>query len=292
MARRPRRIAILGHTQRPQVRRAAARLLRLLVRRGHDVRLDERLATEMKLRGEPLDALARRSEILVALGGDGTTLAGARALAGRHGALLPINHGGLGFLSAAEADEAEAAIDAALAGKWPVERRSMVEARTLRRGRPIARGVAMNDVVVKGAGGYAAVHLRIHARGENLGRVVADGVIVASAAGSTGYSLSAGGPLLAPDVEALVVSPVCAHSLGSRSLVLSPGTVVSIRVLGSMDRPLLLLDGQDRHELEARDEIHARLRPSAVRVFRNPERPFARALQAKLGWQGSPRRSF
>ena len=89
----------------------------------------------------------------------------------------------------------------------------------------------------------------------------------------------------------MVVTPVCAHSLGSRSLVLPPDADLSVRLLGSSDRCLLLLDGQDRFALEARDEVRAHLEHAAVRVLQNPDRPFTRSLQTKLGWQGSARRS-
>ena len=156
----------------------------------------------------------------------------------------------------------------------------------------IHRGFAMNDAVVKGAGGYAALHLKLEALGHDLGLVVADGIVAASAAGSTAYSLSAGGPLVAPDVEALVVTPVCAHSLGSRALVVGAESELSVRVMGASEASVLLLDGQDRIDLEPRDEVRIRLDRASVRIYQNPERPFARALQAKLGWQGSARRSM
>jgi NAD+ kinase len=288
------RVAILGHTRRPAVRREAERLRRLLARRGVAVRFEETLALEMGAsgaRGAPLADLARWCDVLVSLGGDGTALAGARALAGRRGALLPINLGGLGFLTVAEAKQAEVALLASVRGEWPIARRGALRAHVLRRGRALSRRIAMNDVVVKGAGGYAAIHLRIEVLGHDLGLVVADGLIVASAAGSTAYSLSAGGPVLEPEVQGLVLTPVCAHSLGSRSLVLSPRTEVRARVLRSNDRAVLLFDGQERLDLMPRDEVRVRLVPDAVRVFQNPERPFARTLQSKLGWQGSARRS-
>ena len=289
---RVRRVAILGHTRRPSVRRAADRLCRLLGRRGCRVRLEERLAAELGEAGAPLATLASWCQILISLGGDGTALAGARSLATRPGALLPVNFGGLGFLTVAEAGELDAAVRAALDGTWRIERRGIVRAAVARGGRVIQRGFAMNDAVVKGVGGYAAIHLRLAALGHDLGRVVADGLIIASAAGSTAYSLSAGGPVLAPEVDAIVVTPVCAHSLGSRSLVLPPDADLAVRFIGSSDRCLLLLDGDDRTELEPRDEVHARLDRGAVRVFQNPDRPFTRSLQAKLGWQGSARRSL
>jgi NAD+ kinase len=150
----------------------------------------------------------------------------------------------------------------------------------------------MNDAVVRGTGGHAAIHLQMHALGQDLGHLVADGLIAATAAGSTAYSLSAGGPVLAPGVEALVVTPVCAHSLGSRSLVLPPDDEVGLRLIGSLDRSVLVVDGQEPLPLEPGDDIRIRLERAAVRCVDNPSRPFARSLQRKLGWQGSTRRSM
>ena len=177
-------------------------------------------------------------------------------------------------------------------GRWPEAKRRLLRARVQREGRVRASGIAMNDAVVKGAGGTAAVHLQMAALGQDLGHLVADGVIAATAAGSTAYSLSAGGPVVAPDVEAMVVTPVAAHSLGSRSLVLAADAELSLRVLGSFDRPMLLLDGQESEALAVGDEVRIRLDRAAVRMVRNPDRPFAKALQGKLGWQGSARRSL
>ena len=292
MTGRVRRVGILGHTQRASVRPAAARLAASLARGGRRVRLDGELAHEMERPGHPLPAIARWCQVLVALGGDGTALSGARAMAGRRGVLLPVNLGGLGFLTVAEEGELPVAVRQALGGRWPVVRRRLVGAQVRRGGRVVRRGRAMNDAVIKTAGGTSALHLRMTALGHDLGHLVADGVVCASASGSTGYSLSAGGPVLAPDVEAFVVTPVCAHTLGSRPLVLPPGGTVTLAVLGSADPSLLLLDGQESVELRAGDQVEVGLTRAVVRVFHNPSRPFGRSLQAKLGWQGSERRSM
>jgi NAD+ kinase len=292
VARRQRRIGILGHADRPGVRRAAAGLLAQLGRRHLSTGVDARLAAELGVPGEPLRRLARSCDVLVTLGGDGTVLAGARAAAGTRCVLLPVNMGGLGFLTIAERPELGRAIAAALDGRWPVVERRMVSAIVRRRGRTLLRGVALNDAVVKSAGGHAAVHLRLTALGDDLGHLVADGIVVASAAGSTAYSLSAGGPVLAPDVEAVVVTPVCPHSIGSRPLVLAPASEVGITVLGSFERISLLVDGQDRLDLSPRDEVRVRLDRARVRLFQNPARPFGSTLRRKLGWQGSTHRSF
>ena len=296
MSARARRVGILGHTGRPGVRRAAARLAASLARRGCPVRIADDLARDMGPgRGRaaaPTTSLARWCDLLVTLGGDGTALRGARALAGRRGTLLPLNLGGLGFLTVAEERDALPALAATLDGRWPVARRRLVAAAVRRRGRVVHRGRAMNDAVVKAAGGYSAIHLRMGALGHDLGHLVADGIVCASASGSTAYSLSAGGPVLAPDVDAFVVTPACAHTLGSRPLVLPPRGVVTLRVLGTADHAMLLLDGQESVDLAPGDEVDLGLSRATVRVVRNPERSFGRSLQEKLGWQGSERRSL
>jgi NAD+ kinase len=291
---RPRRIAIVGHTGRPSVRREAVRLRAKLQRAGATVRLERDLALACDVPGgEPAAALGRWCQAMVSLGGDGTVLIAARALAGHRGVLLPVNMGGLGFLASAEERELDAAIAAAFSGRWPVAARTGVETRVRRArgGRTRSHGFALNDVVVRSATSYAAVHLRVAALGHDLGHLVADGLIAASASGSTAYSLSAGGPIVAPNLHALVVTPACAHSLASRSLVLAPGSIVSAKVL-TRSPALVVLDGQETVELARHDEVEIQLARSVVRVFQNPDRPFLRALQSKLGWQGSEKRSL
>ena len=288
-----RRIALVGHTGRSEVLREAARLVKMLRRRGMDVRVEASLAEVAGLAGEPLSKLARWCQLMVSLGGDGTVLVAGRSLAGRRASLLPINFGGLGFLAAAEAPDTDAALAAVLAGRWPVTGRSGVEARVRRAGatRWGTRAFALNDVVVRSGSSLAAVHLQVSALGHDLGHLVADGLIAASASGSTAYALSAGGPVLAPDLRALVVTPACAHSLGSRALVLGPAATLGIRVL-SPGPALVILDGQAPFTLARGDEVEIRLAKRMVRVHENPERPFLHKLQSKLGWQGSERRSL
>lgn len=293
MSARPRRIALVGHTGRPAVRREALRLRAKLARGGAEVRFERNLAAACGRDGEPAAALGRWCQAMISLGGDGTVLLAARALAGHRGVLLPVNMGGLGFLASAEEHELDAAIAAAFSGRWRVATRRGVAAR-VRRARTRAwrpRGFALNDVVVRSAVSHAAVHLSVSALGPDLGHLVADGLIAASPSGSTAYSLSAGGPIVAPDVDALVVTPACAHSLASRSLVLSPESVVHATVL--THRPaLVVLDGQETVELARHDEVEIHLARRVVRVYQNPDRPFLRALRSKLGWQGSEKRSM
>ena len=293
MSVRGHRLAILGHLGRSQVRREALRLRDRLKKQGAVVRLERELAGSINETGESLAVLARWCQTLVSLGGDGTVLMAGRALAGQKGVLLAVNMGGLGFLAAAEARELDAAVTAALAGKWHVATRTGVETRIRRaRGGPaMPVGFALNDAVIRSARSYSAIHMRVSALGHDLGHLVADGLIAASSSGSTAYSLSAGGPLVAPDLDSLVVTPACAHALGSRSLVLAPKALVTVRVI-SPGPALLVLDGQEADELARNDEVELQLARDRVRIFENPERPFLRALQSKLGWQGTERRSL
>lgn len=293
MSTRGRRIAIIGHVGRAQVRKAAVALRDRLAKAGALVRIERELAGAVSERGESLAVLARWCEIMISLGGDGTVLTAGRALAGRKGTLLAVNMGGLGFLAAAEGRELDMAVTAALTGKWKTATRTGVETRVKRArgGHPKHIGFAMNDAVIRSARSYSAIHLRVAALGHDLGHLVADGLIAASASGSTAYSLSAGGPLVAPDVDSLVVTPACAHALGSRSLVLSAGSTVTVRVI-SPGPALLVMDGHETEDLAKDDEVELQLAKDRVRVFENPARPFLRTLQSKLGWQGSERRSM
>lgn len=289
MTRRMRRVALLGHTRRAGIARAASRARAWLARQGCQVRLHEGLGRSLGRGGETLTDLAHWCDLLVTLGGDGTALVGARALTGRKGALLPVNFGGLGFLTVAEEADLMRALRETIGGRWPIERRRVVGALVRRAGRLLHRGHALNDVVIKG--GYRAIHLRLTAMDRDLGHVVADGLIAATASGSTAYSLSAGGPVVAPEVEALIVTPAAAHSIAIRSLLLPPGATVRARLLHAADRTLVLYDGQVSVDLVRGDEIEMRLERRRVRIVCNPGQPFTTALQKKLGWQGSARRS-
>ena len=291
MSRPIRRVAIVGHTERPGVPRAAARLRSRLERSGLQVRIETALAEGLGAAPVPLAGLARWCHVMISLGGDGTVLTAGRAMAGKRGALLPINLGGLGFLAAAEASELDDAVNAVLAGRWKISARTGVSTRIHRRAGSTSRYFALNDAVVRSETSYAALHMRLIALGHDLGRLVADGLIAASSSGSTAYSLSAGGPVISPELDALVVTPACPHALGSRSLVLGPGSTVTVRVLGP-GAALLVCDGQDPRPLAPGDTVDLALSRSKVRFYENPERPFLRALHAKLGWQGSTRRSF
>jgi NAD+ kinase len=273
---RKRRVALLGRSARPAVARGLTALRRSLAKRGVEVVED-----------------SRRADFVLSLGGDGTILAAAREVAGTRTPILPVNLGGLGFLASFEGRDLGRAVDLALAGELVVEKRSLLSARleSAVGGRPQRLGIALNDVVIKQETTFRALRMDVWAGKDPLGHVVADGIVAASPSGSTAYSLSAGGPVLAPGVEAIVVTPICPHTLGMRALVLPPDTALTVAIR-SRDGggSIVSLDGLEAVPTGPRDRVHVRLVKDAVRFLRRPDAGMPDALPHKLGWSGSPKR--
>ncbi len=295
-ARLPRTVALLGRAQRIAVGERLAQLEIALDRKGIEVVLVRGEEAQPGL-GFTLDAdsvaAARRADLLITLGGDGTILAGARVVAGTDIPILPVNLGGLGFLASFEGKELDAAVRAALAGTLAIERRALLEARLLPHGgaRPRLLGHALNDVVVKHSTPFRALRMEAWAGESYLGPIVADGLITSSPSGSTAYSLSAGGPVVAPGLDALVVTPICPHTLGMRALVLPARLDVRVRVTGRDHTDALVsLDGLEAIPVGPKDTVRVRLVPDAVRFMRRPGVTLPVTVPQKLGWVGSTRR--
>jgi NAD+ kinase len=284
---RVRRVAIIVHPGRPGLTGRLRPLTALLARR--------RLASSVMVStADP--ALARamrefRPDLVISLGGDGTVLTAARAVAGTPVPVLPVNLGGLGFLASAERRDLLPAVRDALDGKWVVEVRRLVRATLLPRGGGRRRaGIAVNEAALRHGTNYRALRADLDLDGEPLGTLLADGLVVATATGSTAYSLSAGGPVLLDGLDVLLATPVCPHTLGSRPLVFAGTRTLTARVASREEGISLSLDGQPGIPLSFGDAVafdHAR---ETVRWLRPAGNAPLHALGAKLGWQGSPLR--
>ncbi len=295
--RRPRRVALIGRAHQNSVARVLAEIAAGLRRRGIEV-IE---VPSRAMHGAPAwtpdpqaARLARTCDLLVTLGGDGTTLAGARIVAGTHVPVLPINLGGLGFLASFEGVDRREAIAAAVAGELVIESRSMIKAWIEPAGGGRARllGMALNDVVLKQPTTYRALRLDVRVGATRLGTIVADGLVAATPSGSTAYSLSAGGPVIAPGVEAMVVTPVCAHTLGMRALVLPAALALHASVAARDGTGATVsLDGLPGVLLAPSDAVRIALVKDSVRFLRRPGTVLPVVLPHKLGWSGSPRRS-
>ncbi|HHW15463.1 MAG TPA: NAD(+)/NADH kinase [Firmicutes bacterium] len=278
------RIGLMPNLRKERAHEASRGLLRWLEARGVEVILPEQEARAIGRPelGRPLEILAEEAEAAVVLGGDGTLLAAAKTLAPTGKPLLGINLGQLGFLSEVEIGEAEAALQRLLEGEFTLERRMMLQATVVRRRCPEECHHALNDVVINRGTLARIITLEAVAGEERIERFRGDGLIVATPTGSTAYSLAAGGPILSPQLDAILLTPICPHSLYARSLVLGPEVRLRIRVLASSEEVALTVDGQVGEALNAGDEVTIVRSPLVTSLVRLKPPGFFRVVHTRL----------
>jgi NAD+ kinase len=225
-----------------------------------------------------------RPDFVIVLGGDGTLLSVARTAAYADIPILGVNLGSLGFLTEVKQEEILLALETIDAGPTNVSRRSMVHCQ-LRRGDQCLFGYeALNDIVVHQSAFARIADFEVRVNGNFVAHYKADGIIVASPTGSTAYSLAAGGPVLAPDVQAFVVTPVASHALTNRPLVVQDSAVIDILIRESGGLVHLTVDGQMGAPLSDGDIVQCRKSERQVKLLKLPERSFFDVLRTKLKW--------
>jgi NAD+ kinase len=226
-------------------------------------------------------------DLLVVLGGDGTLLsvAGCVGDAGVDVPILGVNFGSLGFLTEATLPELYTSLDAALTGRARVEERLMLRATTARGGKALPAHLALNDVVITKAARARMTDLSVSVGQEFVTRVKADGLIVATPTGSTAYNLAAGGPIVQPAVDALVLTPIAPHMLTNRPIVIPSGSIVRVKpMMDERDELFVTFDGQAGYELKAGDEVRIEVAERRVRLLRPSARSYFDVLRQKLKW--------
>lgn len=219
-------------------------------------------------------------DVILSLGGDGTLLRSAKIAVEYGKPVLGINVGRVGFLTETELASAEEAFRRLAEGDYTIRERMLLQAEIGGR-----RELALNDVVVSRGDYSHTIDLDVSADGESLGRYIADGFIVSSPTGSTGYSLSAGGPIVVPGLECAILTPVCAHSLQSKSVVVSPETAVTIRLHDACRyKALVSCDGREPFPLESGQDVVISRAPEKVRFIRFRSLPFFKLVQQKLNF--------
>lgn len=231
------------------------------------------------------DKLPSRSpKLVIVLGGDGTLLAAARIFAKVGTPLLSVNLGFLGFLTEVRLADLYATLENWCAGCHKVDERAMVHAELWRGGKEQSSYDALNEIVVSKGDIARMGNFAVELDGNSVARFRADGVIVSTPTGSTAYTLAANGPILTPDVDAMVVTPICPHLLTLRPIVVPGSAVLTVRVEGVPNVALLTVDGQQGFELQRGDEVRCCRSSYTVKLVRLGETGFFDALRSKLSW--------
>ena len=284
--KRFRHAAIVGKPQAQGMRELLGEVAHFLTREGLDVALESATAQATGLAGyDAIDAeqLGRHCDLAVVVGGDGTMLGIARELARFDIPLVGINQGRLGFITDIPVGQYQEALAPMLAGRYTEEHRAMIDAGVWRDGECIFSGLSMNDVVVSRGATAGMVELRVDIGEEFVANMRADGLIVASPTGSTAYALSAGGPILHPDIGGWVLVPIASHTLSNRPIVLPDDVEIRITIVAGRDASANF-DMQSLASLLHGDQV--RMKRSAHRMrFLHPEGwSYYATLRRKLRW--------
>lgn len=289
LADKIKRVGFIGNSEKISGASVVSKAARLVQAAGRRIYSDADTARLARLQGTVCaDAaeLARSVDMLLVFGGDGTMLRVARDVAGSQTPILGINIGNLGFLTAVPSNGLPQALRQVWNGEFGFEPRALIEADIRCDGKPIQHS-ALNDVVISRGIGSKLIELHVSVDGEPLTRYRCDGLIISSPTGSTAYSLAAGGAVVYPTAEVLQLTPICAHTLSNRSLVLPLSAVVSIKVVNPKPATVLSADGQLVTELSSGDEITIRRGRRTVRLVHLKGSSFFETLRVKLHWRGA-----
>jgi len=277
----------IGITAKPDDERAealAAELCEWLRKRGCDVFLDEHVG---RVCGTTitLDEMPKEVELMIVLGGDGTLLTVGRRFIGHDVPILGINLGRLGFLTDTPVGSMFDVVEEVLAGNSKSRLHFGLKAETFRDGESLGCGFAMNDVVLQRNDHPRMIEFEMSVREQFVFRLRADGLVLATPAGSTAYALSAGGPIVHPEVDAITVAPICPHILSNRPIVVPGNDKIELTLLDSPNMAALNLDGQVHMELQSGDCICVE-KAGYIKLIYLPERHYYDTLRTKLHWAG------
>lgn len=280
------RIGVVARVDRPDARAVVRELAGWLTARGRQVVVDRETGGLLPGGARVVEraALPGQVDLIVVLGGDGTLLSVVRVVRGRDIPILGVNLGGLGFLTATTLEALYPTLEAVLRGEYTAEERMVLGATLTRAGEPVADYQALNEVVIaKGALGRL-IDLEVSVDGQMVTAYRADGLIIATPTGSTAYNLSAGGPILFPTMDAVVLTPICSHALTNRPIVLPATVRLEVTLLTDTPDVALSLDGQPGLAVTPKDVVQVRRADSRIRLIRDPQKTYFQVLRTKLKW--------
>ncbi len=279
-------IGIISRPRRSILAEVVPKLLDWLEERGISTVIDSETAGPINRSdlGKTRHQIAQEADLLLVLGGDGTLLAAAREAAVHGTPILPINLGGLGFLTSFTLEELYPALEQTLAGCSPVSERVMLLAERTHNDSALTKQLVLNEAVVNKGTLARMIELELHIDGGFVCRYRADGLIVATPTGSTAYSMSAGGPIVHPSVESILITPICPHTLSDRPVVVPDVSKIELRMEENSDSVFLTLDGQTGVPLHAGDRIRITRAPERLKLIHPPKKSYFEILRSKLKW--------
>jgi NAD+ kinase len=286
MAMPIKRVGIISKPKKVEVREIVPGLLEWLRERSIEAFIDKETGAIMRTKEGCLtrNEMPGKVDLLIVLGGDGTLLATARALNRKPVPILAVNLGGLGFLTEITREELYPTLEMVVAGTHQTERRVQIEGELIRADEILTSFLALNDVVLNKGAIARIFDFELRVNGELVSTYKSDGLIVSTPTGSTAYSLAAGGPIVTPSVEAFLVTPICAHTLTHRPLVLPNSANIEVTVKSLRETAYLTVDGQVGIAAHSEDVVRMRKADSIVELIRPPATPYFEILQKKLKW--------
>ena len=283
------KIAIFAKVHDPRCLGVAEELIEWLALRGGTAHVERHLSMKLRRTSSAESAesseIARDADLVVVLGGDGTLIAAARLVGEREVPILAVNLGSLGFLTEITLNELYPSVERCLKGDYEVSERMMLLASVERLGEVVERHRVLNDVVINKGALARIIDMETSVNGRYLTTFKADGLIVSTPTGSTGYSLSANGPIIHPELECISITPICPHTLTNRPLVMAGDANIAIRLDSATDEAVFLtLDGQVGVKLITGDVVQIWKSNHATRLVQSRSKDYFEVLRTKLKW--------
>jgi NAD+ kinase len=278
-------VGILTKPKFPEVKTTLQGVVTWLRERQITVLLDTTSAIMLSEQGGiQKTQLAGKADVLLVLGGDGTILNAARLAAERSIPILGVNMGGLGFLTEVRLDNLYESLERVFANDYVLDERLMLEAHVHRHGETVARGIVLNDIVISKGTLARMIELKIAIQGQFVTNLRADGLIVGTPTGSTAYSLSAGGPIINPAVQSLILTPISPHTLTHRPLIVPLDVEIEVTLTSKDDGAMATLDGQVGIAMTQGDTAVIQTSEHRTKLIRFPESHYYEVLREKLKW--------
>ena len=283
-----RKIGLIGRPGHAGVVDSLRRLLAFLKARDVEIILDDATGELVPGHGQQVsgrEALSRHCDLVIVVGGDGSMLNAARCIASENVPVIGVNRGRLGFLTDVLPEEIELRLSQVLAGEYSVDSRFLLQLEVLQNGKRQHLGCALNDVVLHPGKAAQMIEFELFIDDRFVYSQESDGLIVATPTGSTAYAMSAGGPIMHPDLDAIALVPICPHSLSSRPIVVAGDCEIRL-VIGENDSilPQVSCDGEVKFSASAGDQLIVRKKATVLRLIHPPDHSVYQAYRSKLGW--------